>query len=111
MVDIVILPIGLQTSSAPTVLALTSPLGSPHSVRCLAAYTRICIGQALAEPLRVQLYQAPVSEHFLASAIVYGFCVYRWDGSLSGAVSGWLFLQTLFHSLPLHFHLTGGILD
>ena len=31
----------------------------------------ICIGQVLAEPLRGQLYQDPVSQHFLASAIVY----------------------------------------
>jgi hypothetical protein len=32
-----------------------------------------CICQALAEPLRRQLYQAPVSKLLLASAIVPGF--------------------------------------
>jgi hypothetical protein len=42
-------------------------------------YICICIGQDLAEPLRRQLYQAPVSKHFLASAIVFGFGVSRWD--------------------------------
>jgi hypothetical protein len=39
----------------------------------LAARIHIYIGQALAEPLRRPLYQAPVSKHFLASAIVNGF--------------------------------------
>jgi hypothetical protein len=39
-----------------------------------------CICQALAEPLRRQLYQAPVSKHLLASTIVSGFgVVYRMD--------------------------------
>ena len=111
MVDIVVLPMRLQIPLAPKVLALTSPLGSPRSVQCLAVCIRICIGPALAEPLRAQLYQAPVSKHFLASAIVSGFGVSRWDGSLGGAVSGWPFLQSLLHSLSLHFLLTGGILD
>jgi hypothetical protein len=41
--------------------ALTSPFGSPHSVQCLAVYIYIYSGQALAEPLRGQLYQIPVS--------------------------------------------------
>jgi hypothetical protein len=39
----------------------------------LAAYIHICICQDLAKHLREQLYQAPVSKHFLASAIVSGF--------------------------------------
>jgi hypothetical protein len=83
----VVLPIGLQIHSAPSVISLTSPLGSPHPVQCLSVYPRICIGQALAEHLRGQLYQPPVSKHFLASAIVSVF-VCRWDGSLGGAFSG-----------------------
>jgi hypothetical protein len=41
----------------------------------------ICIGQALAEPLRGQLYQASVSKHFLASALLSGFSVWRWGSS------------------------------
>jgi hypothetical protein len=47
-----------------------------------------CISPALAEPLRRQLYQAPVSKLLLASAIVSGFGG-LWDGSPHGAVSGW----------------------
>ena len=43
-----------------------------------------CLGEALAEPPREQPYQAPVSKCFLASAIVLGFGICRWDGSLVG---------------------------
>jgi hypothetical protein len=50
-------------------------------------------------------------QSFLASAIVSGFGVCRWDGSLGGTVSGWPFLQFLFPNLSLHFHLTGRILN
>jgi hypothetical protein len=38
----------------------------------LAVSIHIYIGQALAEPVRGQLYQALVSKHFLVSAIVSG---------------------------------------
>jgi hypothetical protein len=43
-----------------------------------------CIFQALAEFLREQLYQTPVSKHLLVSTIVFGFgdCTWvdpRWD--------------------------------
>jgi len=58
----------------------------------MVGYICICVNQVLAELLRGQLYQAPVSKHFLASAIVLGFGVCRWEGSLDGAVSGWPFL-------------------
>ena len=55
-----------QTPSAPAVLALTYPLGSPRSVQYLAVYICICICPALAEPLKGHLYKAPVSKYFLA---------------------------------------------
>ena len=71
LVDIAVLPMRLQSPSAPTGLALTSPLGSSHSVHCLAV--SICIGQALAEPLRGQLHWTPVSKYFMASVIMFGF--------------------------------------
>ena len=90
MVDIVVLPMGLKTSSAHSVLSLTPLLGTLCSVH-------LCIWQALAETLRRQLYQAPVSKHFLASTIVSGFGNCIWDGSADGAVSGWLFLRSLLH--------------
>jgi hypothetical protein len=39
----IVLPIWLQTPSAPSVLALSLPLGSPGSVQCLSACICICI--------------------------------------------------------------------
>ena len=52
LVDIVVLSMGWQTPLAPSVLSLTPPLGSLHSVQCLAVFICVCIGWALAEPLR-----------------------------------------------------------
>jgi hypothetical protein len=98
LVDIVHLPIGLQTPSAPSVLSLAPPLGTLCSVQLLAASICLCVCQALAEPLRRQPYQAPVSI-YLASTIVpaFGDCIQ--DGSPGGAVSGRPFLQSLLHTL------------
>jgi hypothetical protein len=92
-----------KAPSATSILPLTPLLGCLCSVWWLASSVHICIGQDLAEPLRRQLYQAPVKKHFLASAIVSGFGVCMWDGSPGGAVSGWPLIQSLFHSLPLYF--------
>jgi hypothetical protein len=64
------------------------PLGFSRSVQCIAVYIPICIDEALAEPLRGQPYQAPVSKSILASAIVSTFGVFGWGVSLGGAVSG-----------------------
>jgi hypothetical protein len=50
------------------------------------------------ESLRRQLYQAPVIKHLLASTKVSGFGGCIWDGSPSGVVSGWPFLQFLLHN-------------
>jgi hypothetical protein len=43
-----------------------------------------CICQALAEPLRRQLYQVPVSKLLLASTIVSGFGGCLWDVTPGG---------------------------
>jgi len=60
LVDIVILLWGFQPSPpATSVLSLSPSLGTTFSDQWLAA--SICLCQALAEPLRRQLYQAPVS--------------------------------------------------
>ena len=99
LVDIVVLPIGLQTPSVLSVLSLTPPLETPYSVQWLAASINLCIYQALEEPLRKIMYQAPVSMHFLASTIVFGLGDCIWDGSPGGVVSEWPFLQSLFHTL------------
>jgi hypothetical protein len=74
----------LQTPSAPSVLSLTSPLGTPCSVQWLGASLHLCICQALAEPLRRQLYQAPFSKHFLVTTILYEFGKYILDESQVG---------------------------
>ena len=67
-----------------------SSIGDPVISSMVSIHLWIC--QALAEPLRRQLYQASVSMHFLASTIVpwFGDCI--WDASPGGAVSGWPFL-------------------
>jgi hypothetical protein len=67
LVHIVFPPMGLQPHSAPSLLYLAPPLGNLCSVSWLAVSIPLCICQALAEPLRRQLYLAPVSKHFLAS--------------------------------------------
>jgi hypothetical protein len=46
-------------------------LGTQCSPQWLAASIYLCIRQALAEPLRRQLYQAPVSMHFWAKSFKY----------------------------------------
>jgi hypothetical protein len=58
---------GLQTPLAPLILSLTPPLGTLCSVQWLAESICLCICQALAEPLRKQLHQAPDNKHFLVS--------------------------------------------
>jgi hypothetical protein len=100
LIDIVVLPMGLQTPSAPSVLALSPPLGC---LQCICIF----MGKALAEPPRRQLYQFSSSQQ----AIAFGFGISSWDGSLGGSVSGWPFLQSLLHFLSLDFLLTGGILN
>jgi len=104
LVDVV-LPMGLQILSVPSVLSLTPPLGIPFLVQWLAVSMHLCICQALADPLRRELFQAPVSMNFMASAIVSGFVDCMWDGSPGMAVSGWPFLQSLLHTLSLYFIL------
>jgi hypothetical protein len=82
----IVLPMGLETPLAPWVLSLAPPLETLCSVQWLAESFDLCICQALAEPLRRQLYQAPVSKHLLTLTIVSGFGDYMgwipWWGSL-----------------------------
>ena len=101
LVHSVVPPMGLQIPSAPSVFSLTPPLGTLFIVQWLAVSIHLCICQDLAESLRRQLQQAPVSKHFLVSAVVSGFGDYIWDGSSGGTVSGWSFLQSLLHTLSL----------
>jgi hypothetical protein len=43
LIDIVVLPMRLQTPSAPSVLSLTSPLGTPRSAQWLAMSICFCM--------------------------------------------------------------------
>ena len=61
--------IGLQTLSAPWVPSLAPSLETGCSVQWLPESNHLCICQVLSEPLRRQLYQAPVSKHLLSPTI------------------------------------------
>jgi hypothetical protein len=69
---------GLQTSSATWVLSLAPSLGTLCSVQWMSVSIHFCIFQVLAEPLRRQLYQTPVSKFLLhlqkclGLVVVYG---------------------------------------
>jgi hypothetical protein len=91
---------GLQAPSAPWVLSLAPSLGTLcSSVQWMTVSIQFFICQALAEPLRRQLYQASINKHLLASAIVSGFDVSLWDGSPGRAVSGkWMDLEDIILS-------------
>jgi hypothetical protein len=82
---------GLLTPSVPWVSSLAPPLGTLCSVQWLAESIHLCICQAL-EPLRRQLYQAPVSKHLVASTLVSGFTNCIWDGTPGETVSSMSFL-------------------
>ena len=84
LVHINVPPMGLQTPSAPWVFSLAPSLGTQCSVQWMAVSSHFCICQALAESLRKQLNQAPVSRFLLASAIVSWFGGCLWDGSQVG---------------------------
>jgi hypothetical protein len=87
LVDVV-LPMGLQTPSTPSVLSLTPLLETMCSVQWLAVSICLCIYKALARPLKRQPYQAAFSMQFLASTILSGFGNCIWDESPGGTVSG-----------------------
>jgi hypothetical protein len=113
LVDNIALSIGLlwkagMVYSALSVLSLTPTLATPLGlcwVQWLSESINLCICQALAEPLRKQIYYAPVSMHFLAPTTVFESGDHRWDGSSGGAVFGWPFLQTMLHTLTLYLLL------
>ena len=84
----VVLPMELQSPSAPSVFPPTPPYGSPTSIQWLAYK---CLSQMLVEPPKRQPCQAPVHKHNMASAIVSGFgvCTERvMDPKLDQSLSG-----------------------
>jgi hypothetical protein len=97
----IVLPIELQSPSSPSVTSLAFPLESLGSVQWLVM--NICnvlvrCWQNLSGNSHTRLLSANAS-----FASVLGFGVYRWNGSLGGAVSGWPFLQPLINFLSLSF--------
>jgi hypothetical protein len=98
LVHIVVLPMGLQTPSAPLVLFLAPSLWNLCSVQWMTVSLHFCICQALAEPLRRQLYQGPVSKYFMTPR--FRNCI--WDLSPGGTASGWPILHFLFQTLSLY---------
>jgi hypothetical protein len=71
-----------------------SPSPKSNVWLCTSTFVLVLLCQSLSGD------SSTVSKHFMASAIVSGFPVSRWDGSLCGAVSVWPFLQFLLHSCP-----------
>jgi hypothetical protein len=70
----------------------SSFFGVPGSVKWLAVSMCICISHVLAEPQGTTI---PGSRQQALLGISNSF--YRWDGSLGGAVSGWLLLHSLLY--------------
>jgi hypothetical protein len=97
---IVVLPMGLQAPSTPSVFSHTL-LGTLHSVQWLAVSIRLCICKVLAGPIRKQLYQTPFSMHFLESTIVSGLItVYGMNTQVGQSLDGLSF--SLCSTLYLH---------
>jgi hypothetical protein len=91
--DTVAFPMGLQTFSTPSVTSPTLESGTASSIQWMTVSIHLCICQTLADPLRRQPYQAPISKHFPASTTASGCRDCMWDGSPGGAASGLPFLQ------------------
>jgi hypothetical protein len=96
LVHIVFPPMGLQAPWDPSVLSLAPPLGTLCLVQWLAENIHLYICQAQAEPLREQIYQAPVSKQFFTFTIftiVSGFCDCIWAGFPGGTISVCIWVQ------------------
>jgi hypothetical protein len=102
LVGIFVLPMWLQNPSAPSVLSITTPLGTLCSVQWLAASIHLCICQTLTESHRRQIYQAHVT-NFLASTIVSGFGDSISDGFQGGGGSHWMAFSSV--SDPYYFSI------
>jgi hypothetical protein len=89
LVHIVVPPMELKIPSAPGVVSLYPSLGTLCSFQWMAVSIHFCICQTMPEPLRRQLYQAPVSKHLLASTFVSGFgnCISGGAVSVTPSVS------------------------
>jgi len=85
----------LQTLVTPFVLSLPTMFSPIVSIG-------ICISKAL-ENLSGNIHTWLLSASTSWYQLVTGFCGCIWDGFPGGAISGWPFLQRLFHFLSLYF--------
>ena len=99
--DIVVLPMGLQTPSTPSVVFLFPLLGIPRLVQWMAVSIHLCICKHLAGTLKRELFQAPCSMYFLTYIIVSVFSKCTWDKYTGGTVSPCPFIQ-FFSTIFLH---------
>ena len=89
LVDIAVLPMGLQTPSASSAFPLTPPYGPLCSVQWLTASICLCTCQALTEPLKGLLCQALISKYFPESAMASGLAtVYGMDPQVVQSLDG-----------------------
>jgi len=118
----IVVLMGLQVPSAPSIFSLIPPIGTLFSVEWFAANICICIWHTIAVPLRRQLYQAPLSMHFLASSILSSFdvckymcCISMWDRFICHSFRMWrkrnippllVGLQTGLGYHPTYIHQT-----
>ena len=96
LLDVIVLPMGLQTPSVLAVLTLTHSLGSWCSIQWLTMSIYLCICKALAGWLRRQSYQFPVNKHFVVSKIISGLVTVYGMNSQVGQSLDCLSFSTLY---------------
>jgi hypothetical protein len=104
LVDIV-LSMGLQTSSSPSVLSLTPPLGTLCSVQWLSSSICPYICQALAEPLRRQY---PIKNVFPKNKIILFEVLKNKISSSTLIFNSYVIHQcliTTYRELECHFYM------
>ena len=92
-----------KAPSAPSVLPLTPPLGSLCSIWWLGCEHSHLYWSEYGKASQETAISGSCQQTLLGiSNSVWIWCLHR-DGSPCGSVSGWPFLQSLFHSSSLHF--------
>jgi hypothetical protein len=92
LIDIVVLPLGLQTTATPSVRTLTPLLGTLRLVQWLAANVNLCICKGSGRSSQETAIAGSFQHEVLDSTIVSGFGNCIWNESPDGTVSGWPFL-------------------
>ena len=105
MVDIVVLFMGLQIPSTPSVLFLTPPFGDPVLSPMVGCEQPPLYLPGSGRANQDTAISASCQEALLGIPNIVWFGDYIWDGSPGGAVSGWPFFQSLLHTLSPYFLL------